>query len=80
MPIYEYQCTRCGHQFEKVVSFSNPPKPPVACPKPYERTVVINELTGEPQSPALPCGGESKRVISKTSFVLKGGGWAKDGY
>jgi len=26
------------------------------------------------------CKGEATRVISQTSFVLKGGGWAKDGY
>jgi len=26
------------------------------------------------------CGGGCKLVISQTSFVLKGGGWAKDGY
>lgn len=28
-----------------------------------------------------PCGGKVKRLISgSSSFVLKGGGWAKDGY
>lgn len=26
------------------------------------------------------CSGEAVRVISRSSFVLKGGGWAKDGY
>jgi len=26
------------------------------------------------------CGGETKKLISKTTFHLKGGGWAKDGY
>jgi len=26
------------------------------------------------------CKGEMKRIISKTSFALKGGGWYKDGY
>ena len=80
MPIYEYECTRCGHQFEKTVSLANPPKE-VLCPAPYERTVAINSLTGEPLSEVSnTCDGQCKRLISRTSFILKGGGWAKDGY
>ncbi len=31
--------------------------------------------------PACPvCGGETERLISLGSFVLKGTGWAKQGY
>jgi putative FmdB family regulatory protein len=26
------------------------------------------------------CGARAKRLISSTSFILKGSGWAKDGY
>jgi putative FmdB family regulatory protein len=26
------------------------------------------------------CRGKSKRLVSMTSFILKGNGWAKDGY
>lgn len=26
------------------------------------------------------CKGHPKRLISRTTFVLNGGGWAKDGY
>ena len=26
------------------------------------------------------CGAVAKRIISKNNFVLKGKGWAKDGY
>lgn len=26
------------------------------------------------------CGAEAKRLISKSNFILKGKGWAKDGY
>jgi len=81
MPIYEYRCTRCGHEFELQVSLSDPPEPPVRCPKRYERTVPVNEITGEPiGDPAPPCAGECVRLISRTSFILKGSGWAKDGY
>jgi putative FmdB family regulatory protein len=24
VPLYEYRCTQCGHQFEKIQSFSSP--------------------------------------------------------
>lgn len=26
------------------------------------------------------CAGQAKRTVSRTSFTLKGGGWASDGY
>ena len=25
MPLYEYRCTACGHRFERIVKFSDPP-------------------------------------------------------
>jgi putative FmdB family regulatory protein len=25
MPLYEYQCEACGHRFERIVKFSDPP-------------------------------------------------------
>ena len=31
MPLYEYKCEACGHRFEKIVKFSDPPLD--ACPK-----------------------------------------------
>jgi len=31
-------------------------------------------------APCEKCQGETKRTISKTSFILSGGGWASDGY
>lgn len=30
--------------------------------------------------PCPVCGGNAKRIISSTSFVLKGGGWYANGY
>lgn len=30
MPLYEYQCEKCGHRFEKIQRMSDPP--PDACP------------------------------------------------
>src|SRR6185369_6948676 len=31
MPMYEYECTKCGHRFELIQLFSDPPK--TKCPK-----------------------------------------------
>lgn len=57
MPIYEYQCAACHHQFEEIQKLSDPPV--AECPK---------------------CHGTVQRLISQTSFALKGEGWYKDGY
>lgn len=31
MPLYEYQCKKCGHRFERIQKFSD--KPVTACPE-----------------------------------------------
>ncbi len=31
MPLYEYECKQCGHRFERIVKFSDPPEK--VCPK-----------------------------------------------
>jgi putative FmdB family regulatory protein len=52
MPIYEYQCEKCGEVFEVFQKVSDP----------------------APKSHA--CGSRKiKRLMSQTSFVLKGSGW-----
>ena len=51
MPIYEYQCGRCG-VFE-----------------------VSQRITDDPLSRCPTCKGKVKRLISNTSFQLKGSGW-----
>jgi putative FmdB family regulatory protein len=56
MPIYEYECTTCGHRFERMVRI-NADAPP--CPE---------------------CEAEVRKLISPSSFILKGGGWYKDHY
>ena len=58
MPVYEYACEKCGHEFE--VSQRITEEPIKTCPKCKARKV--------------------KRLISQTSFVLKGGGWYSDLY
>jgi putative FmdB family regulatory protein len=40
MPLYEYQCKKCGHRFEKIQKFSD--KPIKKCPEcggPVEQTI-----------------------------------------
>lgn len=58
MPIYEYQCGKCGHEFERQQRMSDDPVK--TCPECRSRKV--------------------KKLISQTSFVLKGGGWYSDLY
>jgi putative FmdB family regulatory protein len=58
MPVYEYLCKACGHEFEREQRISEDPIK--KCPS---------------------CGAlKAVRQISRTSFVLKGGGWYSDLY
>jgi putative FmdB family regulatory protein len=58
MPVYEYVCKGCGHEFEREQRISEAPVK--KCPS---------------------CGAQkARRQISRTSFVLKGGGWYSDLY
>ena len=52
MPIYEYQCSKCGETFEAIQKFSD--KPLTKCKF---------------------CDGKVERLISNSSFQLKGSGW-----
>ena len=53
MPIYEYRCGACGHEFE-----------------------LMQKITDRPKRKCEACGRlKARRMISQTSFVLKGQGW-----
>ncbi len=52
MPVYEYECTKCGNNFE-----------------------IIQKFNDLPLTICSSCGGSLKKLISNTSFVLKGTGW-----
>jgi len=41
---------------------------------------AFQKITDEPLTLCPDCGGELSKLISSTSFVLKGGGWYADGY
>lgn len=58
MPIYEYQCPKCGNVFEEWAKSSEAHKD-AKCPV---------------------CGTPSPRIMSRTSFVLKGDGWYVSDY
>ena len=48
-----------------------------ACSKQFE---LFQKITDEPLAECPECGGTVERLVSATSFSLKGGGWYKDGY
>jgi putative FmdB family regulatory protein len=52
MPIYEYECSKCGKITEAMQRFSDPP---------------LTECSH--------CGGPVRKMISMSTFHLKGSGW-----
>jgi putative FmdB family regulatory protein len=40
----------------------------------------LSQGMSEPAIEVCKCGKKCKRLISASSFILKGSGWAKDGY
>lgn len=74
MPNYDFKCRTCGHTFEKIQSYKDPnPQCPAVVP------LEADDITSAPVG--KPCGGETEKLISKGgTFILKGGGWYKDGY
>jgi len=56
MPIYEYQCSKCG-TFE-----------------------LVQRITESPIRKCPTCKGKVERLMSRTSFVLKGSGWYATDY
>ena len=58
MPVYEYLCEKCDHEFEREQRITDPPVK--TCPECRSRKV--------------------QKLISRTSFVLKGSGWYSDLY
>ena len=52
MPIYEYECTKCGKITEEIQKFSD-----------------------DPFTECKNCSGKLHKLISHSSFHLKGSGW-----
>jgi putative FmdB family regulatory protein len=57
MPIYEYECAKCGKTSEAIQKFSDPP---------------LTECRH--------CHGELRKLISMSTFHLKGSGWYTTDY
>lgn len=57
MPIYEYECTKCGKIEEVLQNFSE--KPLTKCPS---------------------CAGKLQKLVSQSTFHLKGTGWYATDY
>ena len=57
MPIYEYQCSKCGEIFE-----------------------AFQKITDLPLTKCRFCQGKVEKLISHTSFQLKGSGWYLSDY
>lgn len=64
MPLYEYQCAACGHRFEVIQKFSDPPVE--VCPSCGERQV--SKLLS---SPAIQFKGSGWYI---TDYARKGAG------
>lgn len=47
------------------------------CQKTFER---FQKITERPLTECPDCKGKVERLISQTSFTLRGAGWYKDGY
>lgn len=56
MPIYEYDCEKCG-RFE-----------------------TMQKITEPALEKCESCGSPVQKLVSQSSFALKGGGWYKDLY
>ena len=86
MPLYEYECKKCGHRFEKIQKFSD--KPVKKCPQcggPVEQTIsapavqfkgsgwYVTDYAKKPTAPASSDGGskESKKEDKKPETSAK---------
>lgn len=58
------------------------PTYPYRCLKCNHEFDAVQSILDQPLKtcPRESCLGEVIRLIARTSFVLNGGGWAKDGY
>ena len=85
MPLYEYQCKKCGHRFEKIQKFSD--KPVKKCPEcggPVEKTIsapavqfkgsgwYVTDYAKKSHAPSSDGGNkESKKEEKKTESSSK---------
>ena len=68
MPVYVYECPRCQSRIELLQKFDG-----------RAPTCELCETHNDCPNGCYD-GPEMEKVITKTSFILNGSGWAKDGY
>lgn len=59
MPIFEYACNKCGHQFETLVRAGSPPDCPACASTNLEKKLSVfatSSATGDPAPAMGPCG------------------------
>ncbi|HXJ63692.1 MAG TPA: FmdB family zinc ribbon protein [Actinomycetota bacterium] len=71
MPVYVYECQRCGYRFDRLESLNDPPT--TTCP-------VIISGGGDDDEPVEYCDGETKRVPARSNFKLIGKGFYVNDY
>jgi len=80
VPLYEFKCEKCGHEFDRIQKVGDPAPP---CPNSLENPVFeagfgnpvpVDKVVGK------ACGAPTRRLVSRSTFQLKGSGWAADGY
>jgi predicted nucleic acid-binding Zn ribbon protein len=83
MPTYEYRCKNCGAEMTAVQKITDEPHRFIRHenlkPKRHHAG-VLGPVERTPRMGEHVCSGEVERLISKSSFVLKGGGWSGSGY
>ncbi|MDH3392585.1 MAG: zinc ribbon domain-containing protein [Desulfobulbaceae bacterium] len=50
------------------------------CQKCKKAVEVMQSMSDKPLTSCPDCSGEMKKLVSSSSFQLKGGGWYADGY
>jgi putative FmdB family regulatory protein len=73
MPLYEYQCTKCGHRFEKIQKFSD--KPIRKCPQCGGR---VEQLISAPAVQFKGSGWYVTDYANKPSSSAPADGGSKD--
>jgi putative FmdB family regulatory protein len=66
MPLYEYRCTECGEEFEKMLRFSEADRVP-ACPK------CASQQTQKRLSKVVSFGAVDSGATSSSSCGSRGG-------
>lgn len=74
MPYYDRECNNCENVWESEESPDGKLLEPTGCQLQWRDARFAAEIC-----PKCAARG-AKRRISKTNFILRGPGWAKDGY